>query len=65
MEKQNEAAFFYTEIEKKYNDLLEQIIEKDCQRVEFLRGMISVYKEILISKSHWENKEVSQNSYFK
>lgn len=65
MKKPTEVNFFYEECENKYNALLEEILQKDCQRVEFIRGMISVYKEILSSKKHWEDKEDTGFSYFK
>ena len=65
MEKLTEVNLFYEECEKKYNALMEEILQKDCQKVEFIRGMISVYKEILYSKKHWEDKEAARSSYFK
>jgi len=37
-------------------------MQKDCQRVEFIRGMLSVYSEILKDKSHWKTE---RRSYFK
>ena len=65
MEKLTEVNLFYEECENKYNALMEDILQKDCQKVEFIRGMISVYKEILYSKKHWENKVADGPSYFK
>ena len=65
MKKPTEVNLFYEECENKYNALMEEILQNDCQRVEFIRGMISVYKEILYSKKHWEDKETSQFTYFK
>ena len=65
MQKRTEVNVFYKECENKYNALIEEIMQKDCQRVEFIRGMISIYKEILSSKKHWENKEGAGFTYFK
>lgn len=61
-EKQTEVNFFYLSIEKKAQDLWHELMQKDCQRVEFIRGMLSVYTEILKEKKHWEPKEYD---YFK
>lgn len=55
--KKTEVNFFYLSIEKKYQDLMYELMQKDCQRVEFIRGMLSVYSEILKEKRHWEPKE--------
>jgi hypothetical protein len=57
MEKINEVNAFHNSIEKKYKQLMEELMQKDCQRVEFIRGMLFVYSEILIEKRHWK-KEV-------
>jgi hypothetical protein len=65
MKKPTEVNLFYEECENKYNALIEEILQRDCQRVEFIRGMISIYKEILSSKKHWEDKEATGFSYFK
>lgn len=56
MEKINEVNAFHNSIEKKHKQLMEELMQKDCQRVEFIRGMLSVYSEILIEKSHWKTK---------
>ena len=64
MEKLTEVNLFYEECEKKYNALMEDILQKDCQKVEFIRGMISVYKEILYSKKHWKDRESAGVRYF-
>jgi len=37
-------------------------MQKDCQRVEFIRGQLSVYSEILKNKMHWKTEP---RSYFK
>ncbi len=62
MEKINEVNAFHTSIEKKYKHLMEELMQKDCQRIEFIRGMLSVYSEILIEKRHWK-QEVKKYLY--
>lgn len=52
MEKQKETGLFYNKIEEAYEQLLKELMQKDCQRVEFIRGMLSVYSDILKDKSH-------------
>jgi hypothetical protein len=56
MEKLTETGLFYMKIEKAYRELLNELMQKDCQRVEFIRGMLSVYSDILKDKSNWEIK---------
>jgi hypothetical protein len=56
MEKQTETGLFYNKIEEAYEQLLNELMQKDCQRVEFIRGMLSVYSDILKDKSHWKTK---------
>jgi hypothetical protein len=62
MEKPKETALFYNKIEKTYEELLNELMQKDCQRVEFIRGMLSVYSEILKDKKHWQTERIN---YFK
>ena len=59
----DELDIFYLSIKKKHTELTEELMQKDCQRVEFIRGMISVYSEILKEKIHWESVS-SVPSYF-
>lgn len=63
MEKISETHKFYVSIETKYIKLMEELMQKDCQKVEFIRGVISVYSEILHEKKHWKEKE--NYTYFK
>jgi hypothetical protein len=56
MEKPTETGLFYMKIEKAYKELLNELMQKDCQRVEFIRGMLSVYSDILKDKSNWKIK---------
>lgn len=62
MEKQKETGLFYNKIEEAYEQLLKELMQKDCQRVEFIRGMLSVYSDILKDKSHWKTEA---RNYFK
>jgi hypothetical protein len=62
MEKQKETGLFYNKIEQAYEQLLNELIQKDCQRCEFIRGMLSVYSDILKDKSHWKTEP---RNYFK
>jgi len=56
MEKPPETGLFYMKIEEAYRELLNELMQKDCQRVEFIRGMLSVYSDILKDKSNWKIK---------
>jgi hypothetical protein len=56
MEKQTETGLFYNKIEEAYKQLLNELMQKDCQRVEFIRGMLFVYSDILKDKSHWKTE---------
>jgi len=62
MDKINETGIFYNKIESDYKELLKELMQKDCQRVEFIRGQLSVYSEILENKMHWKTEP---RSYFK
>ena len=59
MEKINETGLFYNKIEESYKQLVNELMQKDCQRVEFIRGMLSVYSEILKDKSHWKTEPIT------
>ena len=62
MEKINETGLFYNKIEEAYEHLVNELMQKDCQRVEYIRGMLYVYSEILKDKSHWKTEP---RNYFK
>ena len=49
-----EHAKFYDQIEIDYKSFLSELMQRDCQRVEFIRGMLFVLSEILKNKSHWK-----------
>ena len=62
MEKINETGLFYNKIKEAYEQLVNELMQKDCQRVEFIRGMLSVYSEIIKDKSNWKTE---RRNYFK
>ncbi len=51
------------ELERKIDDISNEFLKKDCQRVEFLRGMMAAYKMLIQEKETWE-KNTTQD-YFK
>jgi hypothetical protein len=51
------------EFELKIDSIIEQLSDKDCQRVEFLRGMLAAYREIVETRQGWVKKEF--NDFFK
>ena len=59
----NVKEFYQDEFELKIDTIIEQLSDKDCQRVEFLRGMLAAYREIVETRQGWVKKQV--NNYFK
>jgi len=55
--------FHQAEFELKIDEIIQQLSEKDCQRVEFLRGMLAAYREIIETRQGWIKKQF--NDYFK
>jgi hypothetical protein len=55
--------FHQVEFELKIDWIIEQLSDKDCQRVEFLRGMLAAYREIVETRQGWVKKKV--NDYLK
>jgi len=53
--------FGKSELESKKREIISELEKRDCQKVEFLRGMLSVYSE-LINETKWELKK--QENYF-
>jgi hypothetical protein len=49
--------FHQAEFELKIDTIIQQLSEKDCQRVEFLRGMLAAYREIIETRQGWEKKQ--------
>ncbi len=59
----NVKEFHQAEFELKIETIIQQLRDKDCQRVEFLRGMLAAYSEIVETRQGWVKKQV--NDYFK
>lgn len=59
----NVKEFHQDEFEFKIYTIIQQLSDKDCQRVEFLRGMLSAYREIVETRQGWVKKQV--DDYFK
>jgi hypothetical protein len=55
--KEKVSEFWKVEFERKIDQIIEQLLQKDCQRVEFLRGMLAAYREI-VENTKWLEKEV-------
>ena len=55
--------FHQAEFELKIDGIIQQLSEKDCQRVEFLRGMLAAFREIIETRQGWIKKQF--NDYFK
>jgi hypothetical protein len=53
----NKLEFDQKYLETKIQLIIHQINDKDCQRVEFLRGMMAAYCE-LIENQGWNKKEI-------
>lgn len=60
----NVKEFRQAEFELKIDTIIQQLSDKDCQRVEFLRGMLAAYREIVETRQGWVKKQVN-DSYFK
>jgi len=69
--KENEMKFreiYVKEIWKnvfqlKIDDIICQLSDKDCQRVEFLRGMLAAYRGIVETDKGWVKKQVEYNGF--
>jgi hypothetical protein len=59
----NVKEFYQDEFELKIDSIIQQLSDKDCQRVEFLRGMLAAYREIVETRQGWVKKKV--NDYLK
>ena len=54
--------FYKAEFESKIDEIIEKLSDKDCQRVEFLRGMLAAYREIVENRQGWTKKKI--HDYF-
>lgn len=55
-------VFFKDDFQRNIDLIIEQLSDKDCQRVEFLRGKLSTYKE-LIGVKEWQEYEDKRNIF--
>jgi hypothetical protein len=55
----NVKQFHQSEFELKIDAIIHQLTDKDCQKVEFLRGMLCAYREIIETREGWITKKVS------
>ncbi len=55
--------FHQAEFELKIDAIIHELRDKNCQRVEFLRGMLAAYSEIVETRQGWVKKQV--DSHFK
>ena len=56
----NVKEFHQAEFELKIDTIIQQLSDKDCQRVEFLRGMLAAYREIVETRQGWVKKQVNE-----
>lgn len=54
--------FRKSELEAKKREIISELEKRDCQKVEFLRGMLSVCSE-LINETKWEFREQKKNVF--
>ena len=53
--------FSKNQIQFEIDNIISELKDRDCQRVEFLRGMLSVYLQILNDKGY---TEIEQDTIF-
>jgi hypothetical protein len=59
----NVKEFHQSEFELEIDYIIDQLSDKDCQRVEFLRGMLATYRKLIENKQGWKKKQL--NDYLK
>jgi hypothetical protein len=59
----NVKEFHQSEFELEIDYIIDQLTDKDCQKVEFLRGMLATYRKLIENKQGWKKKQL--NDYFK
>jgi hypothetical protein len=57
METTKDLVFVYNTIKEEYEQLLKELMKKDCKNVEFIRGMLFVYSKILNNQTEWERDD--------
>jgi hypothetical protein len=55
METKEETGKFYDWIEHIHNDLMHQLLSANCNNVEFIRGKVSAYENILKNIKDWKH----------
>lgn len=65
MEEVQVQKFSKYDLQFEIDKLVLELTDKDCSRVEFLRGQLSVYKEILNRKAGWVKDALHNYNYFK
>ncbi len=48
---------FILMVQTRYNFLLNHLTQEDCKHVEYTRGQLSVYAEILKTYERWKAKD--------
>lgn len=56
--------FNQSEFESKIDLIINQLGDKDCQRVEFTRGRLAVYRELVGNHNGWIEKKVKMYDFF-
>jgi hypothetical protein len=59
----NVKEFHQSEFELEIDYIIDQLSDKDCQKVEFLRGMLATYRKLIENKQGWKKKQL--NDYLK
>ncbi len=55
--KYSDTQHFYSKIESRYKYILSCLIEEDCKQVEYTRGELAAYSDILKECSRWKPKD--------
>ena len=48
---------FISNVQRRHNFLLSHLTQEDCKNVEYTRGQLSVYAEILKTYERWKPKD--------
>ena len=59
----NVKEFHEAEFELEIDHIIQQLSDKDCQRVEFLRGMLATYRKLIENRQGWKKQKL--NDFFK
>ena len=53
--------FTQTEFELKIDCIIEELSDKNCNQVQYLRGKLAAYREIVETRTGWKLKEIIFN----